>query len=135
MLPVLAAEDEVQTRLRCADEPAAPATEEPSCGQPARRDSPVPEERPQRHRRKREKRRPNEKSNTFSGTEPDEKPVIGSKVVNLAFRRKLRSRGLRQELSPKCLYSRPPEEDNETGAGNQDGGRGECDGTSNNGSR
>ena len=133
----MATEDEVQTRLRCADEPAAPATVEPSGCQPAGRDNPaLEEERPRRHRRKREKRRPKKKS-PFLGAEPDKKPGEGSKGTkgtNAVIRRKLRSRGLGQELSPKCLYSRPPE-DNETGTGNQDGGRGECDGTSNNGSR
>ena len=51
------------------------------------------------------------------------------------MRRKHGNPGLRQALSPRYLYSRPPEGDNETGAGNQGEGGVESDGTSNNGSR
>ena len=123
--------DEIHTRLQCEEEPA-PASDEPSVSYiSTSRDIAPPEGRPQ-FRRKRDKKRPRR---PLLG-ELDEKPVPrGSKKgINAIMRRKSRNPGLRQELSPRCLYSRPPE-DNETGAGNQGEGGVESDGTSNNGSR
>ena len=122
------ASDDIQTRLQCEKEPS-PAPAEPS--EPCAPSSPT-EKRPQ-FRRKRDKRRPRR---PFHG-ELDKKPEPrgSNKGLKPVMRRKYRNPGLRQALSPKCLYSRPPEGDNETGAGNQ-GERGvESDGTSNTGSR
>ena len=127
------ASDEIHTRLRCGEAPA-PASADPSAASCVPSSPPTEGRRPQ-FRRKRDKKRPRR---PLLG-EPDKEPASrgSSKGINaVIIRRKSRNPGLRQELSPKCLYSRPPEEDNETGAGNQgDQGGVESDGTSNNGSR
>ena len=125
------APDDIQTRLQCEGEPS-PAARAAEPSEPCVPSSPT-EKRPQ-FRRKRDKRRPRR---PLQG-ELDEKPESrgSNRGLKPVRRRKYRNPGLRQALSPKCLYSRPPEEgDNETGTGNQGEGGVESDGTSNTGSR